>query len=65
MINAEQIMSPATPGRISDKEVQARAKMASFIDRVIEAIQSTSPRNQETAENSTKAIRTVAPASAA
>ncbi len=36
-------MSTATPSRVTDKEVQARAKMAGFIDSVIDTIESTPP----------------------
>lgn len=36
-----RIIATATRNRISDEEVEARAKMASFIDRVIETIQLT------------------------
>jgi hypothetical protein len=34
-------MATTSPSRVSDKEVQARAKMAAFIDRVIDTIEST------------------------
>lgn len=46
-------MSAATPDRVSDREVQARAKMAGFIDSVIDTIEST-PANQETAKDGKK-----------
>jgi hypothetical protein len=39
-------MATTNPTRISDKEVQARAKMAAFIDRVIDTIEST-PREKK------------------
>jgi hypothetical protein len=44
-------MATATPNRISDEEIQARAKMASFIDRVIETIQSTRRPKRKTQES--------------
>jgi hypothetical protein len=49
-------MAPATPVRVSDKEVQARAKMATFIDRVIDTIQSTPQENRESAEDGANTI---------
>jgi hypothetical protein len=46
-------MAPASPVRVSDQEVQARAKMATFIDRVIDTIESTPQENQESTEDLT------------
>ena len=34
-------MATARPKKISDEEIEARAKMASFIDHVVEVIEST------------------------
>jgi len=46
-------MSAATPGRVSDEEVQARAKMAGFIDSVVDTIES-APANEDTAKGGKK-----------
>ena len=49
-------MATATPNQISDGKVQARAKMAGFIDRVIETIQSApKPKTQESDQTTSSA----------
>jgi hypothetical protein len=48
-------MVPATPVR-ADKEVQARAKMATFIDSVIDTIQSTPKEDSQLNEEGKKLI---------
>jgi hypothetical protein len=48
-------MATATQNRVSGKEIEARAKMAGFIDRVINTIQSTPKK--ETPQKYAKASR--------
>jgi hypothetical protein len=53
-------MATTTSTRASDKEIQARAKMASFIDRVIDIIESTPKDAKKAAQERSKVTRRVA-----
>jgi hypothetical protein len=50
-------MPTKNPTRTKDKEVQARAKMAAFIDHVIDIIESTPKDNQVAAKQHSKLNR--------
>ena len=50
-------MAATTATRVKEKEIQARAKMAGFIDRVIDIIESTPKRRKKAGKDRSRVTR--------